>query len=141
MVYGKSSGLSACPKPGRSYATARPKAPTAGTRSLQSSDDPGLPCTNTTASSAPGFPAWRSGERTPRTPTSVRGAAGGADMGGASVGLGAPASERVLGVDPHGVGDGGRRQEVAHADVAGAELVEQPCRFGVPRGGRVHQPL
>src|SRR5262249_33114659 len=48
-----------------SIATARPNSPTPRANLSQSRDEPGLPCTKTTASSRSGEPNSRRGERTP----------------------------------------------------------------------------
>ena len=60
-VWANPAGARAWPKPGASQATARRRAPMAAISGSQSALDPGLPCTNTTASSAPAGPASRSG--------------------------------------------------------------------------------
>ena len=60
--------MSARPNPGMSGATARAKrAGLLAPGSVQSSPEPGLPCTNTTASRASRGPAWSTGSPTPRT--------------------------------------------------------------------------
>jgi hypothetical protein len=115
-VYSKSRGRSARPKAGMSIATPRANGATRLSRSSQSRDEPGLPCTKTTASSASSGPTDDTGVLRPSTSMRLR---------STWIGGGGPSLWR-----PAGISTGGWSRTVNPARTARPNVRVNAASFG-----------